>query len=446
MFERDILKELRKWRDNDNRKPLVLRGARQVGKTSVVKIFSQEFENFISLNMEDSSHRGLFDPSFSFEQRISAVLLQFSVPRNGSSTLVFIDEIQASPQAVATLRYFYELTPHIHVIAAGSLLETAIDMSASFPVGRVEFLMLYPCSFMEFLNAIGEQQLFDLFSQLPFPEYAHSKALDLFRQYMLVGGMPEAVDIYSENRDLVEVNSVYEGLLTSFLEDVEKYSKESFQRVVRHVIQSAFAEIGNRVKFSGFGNSSYSSRDIREAFELVHKAMLMQIIYPTTSVTLPIIPDYKKAPRLLLLDSGLLQYQSGLQAEVFLAKNPESVVYGRIVEHIVGQMLMVNLTKPSAKLNFWVREKKQSNAEVDYVVQYQDKIIPVEVKSGASGRLRSLHQFIDQAPHAFAVRIGFQMLSVEEARTLGGKEYRLLNLPIYLASNLFDYLKWFVHD
>lgn len=446
MFERTIINRLDEWREKPNRKPLILRGARQVGKTTVIKMFAGKFRHSVFLNMEEPSHRQLFKESLSFEERIMAVLLYGSVPKDATDILIFIDEIQSSKQAVATLRYFYEKAPHIFVVAAGSLLESAIDLKASFPVGRVEYMMMHPCSFREFLNAVDEKELVSVFDKIPLPVYAHDKAMTLFRKYMIVGGMPEAVDVYAKTKDIVSVNGVYENLLTSFADDVEKYAKNGFVRVVRHIIKSAFAEAGSRIKFQGFGKSTYSSKDISESFDLLEKAMLMKLIYPTSSVKVPIEPDLKKSPKLMLLDSGLLHYQSGLQSELFISEDPESVAFGKLIEHMVGRMIYSEFSNPSATLNFWAREKKQSNAEVDFVYQFKGKVIPVEIKSGATGRLRSLHQFIDQSPHNYAVRFCGSPVSIENAVTIKGTEYKLLNLPWYLAGELEKYLEWFVKD
>ena len=443
MFERAAIKDLLEWKNKSNRKPLILRGARQVGKTTAIEMFSKYFDNTIFLNMEEAAHRELFNEKLSFDDRISAVLLFGSVPKDSKNTIVFIDEIQMSPQAISTLRYFHELTPHLFIVAAGSLLEAAIDTKASFPVGRVEYLMMHPCTFREFISALGETEMLSLLDEIPLPAFAHQKALELFKKYMLIGGMPEAVATYSTTEDIVQVNSVYESLLTSFLDDVEKYSKESFVRVIRHVIKSAFSEIGNRIKFQGFGKSTYTSKEIHEAFELIQKAMLMQLIYPASSVKIPIVSDYKKSPKLLLLDSGLLHYQSGIQKEIFISQKPEAVAYGRLIEHIAGQMIYSSFSNPSASINFWAREKKQSNAEVDYIYQYRDRIIPIEVKSGPSGRLRSLHQFVDMTDHNYAVRLGDSLISIENAVTVKGKQYKLLNMPWYLAEEIENYLKWF---
>ncbi|MBC2705891.1 AAA family ATPase [Desulfobacula sp.] len=442
MIERTALKYLITWKESKNRKPLILRGARQVGKTTVVEIFSKQFQNRIFLNMEDAEHKRFFKESLSFKERISAIFLAHSTSVNDKNTLLFIDEIQASKEAVATLRYFYEFIPHVYVIAAGSLLETVINTKISFPVGRVEYLMIHPCSFKEFLYALKEYEIANLFSQIPFPDYAHDTTIKLFREYMLVGGMPEAVSVYAGNRDMVEVNNIYEGLISSFIEDVEKYASNGFIRVVRHILKTAFPFAGNRIKFQGFGNSLYSSKDVHESLNLLEKAMLMKLIYPTTAVSLPAIDNLKKSPKLQLLDSGMFHYQAGLQQELFIEENLESVAFGKSIEHTMGIMLYAEFMKPSSKLNFWVREKRQSSAEVDFVFPYKTFLIPVEVKSGAAGKLRSLHQFMDRTPHNMAVRFCGSPVSIEIVKTVGGKNYNLLNLPWYLAGVLNDYFKY----
>ncbi|RLF06545.1 MAG: AAA family ATPase [Thermoprotei archaeon] len=441
MIKRTILKHLEKWKYKANRKPLILRGARQVGKTTAVKLFAKQFKNTIFLNMENSEHKKFFKKELSFSERIQAILFAHSIPITDSDTLLFIDEIQASPLAVETLRYFYELTPHIYLIAAGSLMESLLNIHISFPVGRVEYLMMHPCSFKEFLSALGEDEVETLLETIPFPAYAHDKTLKLFKEYMLVGGMPEAVDLYSKNRNLLEVNDIYENLISSFFEDVEKYAKNGFVRVVRHIIKTAFLHAGTRIKFQGFGNSLHTSKEVHESLELLERAMLIKLIYPTTAVTLPAMDDLKKAPKLLLLDSGIFHYQARLQNELFLHENPEAVAFGKAIEHTIGTMIHAEQITPSSKLNFWVREKRQSNSEVDFVFPYKQHLIPVEIKSGASGKLRSLHQFINRAPHQMAIRFCGEPVSMEKVKTVEGKEYTLLNLPWYLAGEIYHYFE-----
>jgi uncharacterized protein len=443
MISRKIIPALEAWAASPNRKPLVLRGARQVGKTTAVEMFSKQYETYISLNLELTGDRKLFEGAGAAAEIWEAIRFTRNVPKEGlGKTLLFIDEIQRSPQAVAMLRYFHEDLPELHVIAAGSLLESMLDVHISFPVGRVEFLLLHPLSFEEFLGAIHETQASDAIRTLPLPAYAHDKLMALFRKYLLVGGMPEAVRAYAESGDLVSVDRVHESLLIAYLEDVEKYgSTQRFVPIIRHVIQSAFNEAAGRIRYEGYGNSNYPSRDIKEAFSILQKAFLFQVVHPVTATSLPMAPNVRKSPRIHALDTGLVVHRTGMRKALFTADDVGAVYAGRIMEHIVGQELYATSHSPLHSLHFWARDKNQSGAEVDYVLPVEGRLIPVEVKAGAAGRLRSLHAFLDSASHATAVRLYGGQVRVEKAKTLTGKEYTLLNLPWYLSARVGDYVE-----
>jgi len=447
MFKRTLLKELKRWSENKNRKPLILRGARQVGKTTAVSMFADNFEQYIYFNLERTEDLRLFEQDYTIHELVEAIFFLSNKDRQQSDTLLFIDEIQNSSKAVAMLRYFYEELPDLYVIAAGSLLESILDQHISFPVGRVEYLRMHPLSFEEFLLAIGETQAEEMLERIPLPAFAHYKLLKLFHRYTLIGGMPEIVQLYAESKNLTQLRPVYESLIIAYMDDVEKYSSRDSQTpIIRHVIQSAFHEAGNRIKMAGFGQSGYSSKEITEAMQLLEKALLLLRIYPVTGTRLPLTPNMKKSPKLLFLDTGLVNYFSGLQTDIFGAKDLNTIYGGRIIEHLVGQELLASQHSILFKPNFWVREKKQSNAEVDFVLPHGNKIIPIEVKSGATGRLRSLHQFVDRADHHYAVRLYARGLKIETAATIAGKEYRLLSLPYFLGGKLTMYLDWFVEN
>lgn len=357
--------------------------------------------------------------------------------RNNGKTLIFIDEIQNSPNAVKLLRYFYEEAADLFVVAAGSLLETLIDKKISFPVGRVEYLAMRPCSFKEFLIACKEEESLSLIESSDIPEYAHDKLSSLFHQYVIIGGMPEIVNQYAQTKDITSLNDIYDGLIISYLDDVEKYaSNESMVQYVRHIINTAFYEAGSRVTFEKFGNSPYRSREMKEAFLTLQKTMLLNLVYPTNSTALPIQPNLKLKPRLHLLDTGLVNFFSGIQVKLLQNKNINDVYKGKIAEHITGQELLTLDYSIQSKLNFWTREKASSSAEIDYLHVFGEKIIPVEIKSGAIGRLRSLHQFIDQSNNDIAIRFWSGKKSIEQAKTLSGKAFTLLNLPFYMISRI----------
>lgn len=447
MFYRNIIKALKKWSKKANRKPLVLRGARQVGKTTAVKLFAEQFEQYIYLNLELADDRNLFTQNYNIAELLEALFFLKNAKTHSQSTLIFIDEIQAEPKAMAMLRYFYEEAPAYHIIAAGSLLENILNKNISFPVGRVEYLRMYPVSFKEYLHATGERQAVDILEKIPCPAFANEKLLKLFHRYTLIGGMPEIVEHYANNKELTALQSIYESLLIAYVDDVEKYANnESQARVIRHVIQTAFHVAGERIKMAGFGHSNYTSREVSEAIQLLEKSFLLQRIYPTTATELPMLPDLKKAPRLQLLDTGLVNYFSGIQQEIFGTKDLNNLYSGRITEHIVGQEIQSQSPSLLNPLYFWVRQKSQSNAEVDFVLQHHNKLIPIEVKSGATGRLRSLHQFIERTHHSFAIRLYAGKLCTEQARTTAGTEFTLLNLPYYLAGELEQYLPWLLEN
>lgn len=446
MFRRNYIERLNKWAANPDRKPLVLRGARQVGKTTIVKMFARQYKQYIYLNLEIDEDRELFENDSSFELIIESLFF-YSKKKRNIETLLFIDEIQNSPRAVSLLRYFYEQANDIHVIAAGSLLETLIDKNINFPVGRTEYMILRPFSFDEFLMASEEDSFLEAINKIPLPDYALSGILKIFRRYTLIGGMPEVVKKYIKTGSINELKPVFENLIISYFDDVEKYAKGNKQSyVIRHIIKNSFAEAGNRIRFVGFGDSNYKSQDVADAFFLLEKAFLLNLVYPTSSVKIPLQTNLRKSPKLQLLDTGFVNYFAGLQEELFGTKELSDAHEGKIVEHIVFQELLAASESVLQEFHFWVREKKQSNAEVDFVFPYKGLLIPLEVKAGAAGRLRSLHQFVDRCPHNYAVRFYSGKVQIDKLKTIVGKEFYLLNIPYFLAGKLKGYLDWFFEE
>ncbi len=446
MLSRSIQDELIRWKARSDRKPLILRGARQVGKTTAVESFAKEFENYIYLNLELAKNRNIFHDDMDVQELFQAILIVKNVTLQTGKTLIFIDEIQNSPVAVKMLRFFYEELNEIFIIGAGSLLEIMLEkFDISFPVGRVEYLYMYPMSFCEYLNAKKEVPALEAINELPIKKYAHSKLLSLFHEYVLIGGMPEVVNNYLESGNIKELDRVYESLLVSYVNDAEKYARnDTIRNVLRHSIESLPFESGKRIKYQGFGNSNYKSREVGEALRTIEKAMLIQLIFPSTATGIPIQSDHKKSPILQFLDTGLLNYFVGLQPGYISYKDLLSFYRGVIAEHIVRQELLAVDMSKNRKYPFWVREKKQSNAEVDIILQYKNHVIPIEIKAGKTGMLRSLHQFMDRVDHFYAIRVYAGKFEITSAVTTGGKQYRLLNLPYYLAGKIFEYIEWFI--
>ena len=443
MFERNINIELEQWAAKINCKPLILRGSRQVGKTTLVENFAKKFENYLYLNFEKNpSAIALFEKEQEIDDLVAEIFLFCNKENKSGKTLLFIDEIQNSQMAITKLRYFYEAKLlDLYVIAAGSLLETMLNKKISFPVGRIEYLAVRPCVFNEFLRAIGEIQLEKALLNCKIPEALHTKTMNLFNTFTLIGGMPEVVADYAENKNFLGLNSIYESLLTSYIDDIEKYARnETMSQTIRYILQSGWKFAAERIKLWGFAGSPYKSREMGEAFRTLEKTFVLELCYPTTDTLVPITKDLKRSPKLLWLDCGLVNYAANVQKEVFGAMDILDAWRGKIAEQIVAQELLALDSRVSNLRNFWVRNKKDSEAEVDFVIQFESKVIPIEVKSGHNAKLRSLHLFMDETPHNIAVRVWSQPFSIDEITTYQGKIFKLINLPFYYIGRLEEIL------
>jgi len=437
MFVRNVEIELEKWASGAYRKPLVLRGARQVGKTTVVNKFGATFDNYLYVNIEKSNARELIESTDDVKKLMPILFLYCNITKKNGRTLLFLDEIQASPHAVSLLRYFYEDMPEVFVIAAGSLLETVPDKHISLPVGRVEYLAIHPCSFIEFLVAIGEGRFVDLLRTASLPEVFHAEMLQHFKVYALIGGMPEVVARYAANKDVVGLSKVYNQLLNAYKNDVEKYAVTSTQaNVVRYILEEGWAFSGQTITLGGFAESPYKARETSEAFRTLNKAMLLELVYPTTNLIMPAVSDLKKTPKLFWLDAGLVNYAARIQKEYLLHQDLMDIWRGMAVEQIVYQEIKALISEVGVKRNYWMRNKRGSTAEVDFVFIHDGRIIPVEVKSGHNAHLKSIHQFMNDTNHDIAVRIWSGNYSIDKVKTISGKEFRLVNLPFYMISAL----------
>lgn len=448
IINRLIQVKLNEWKVRLSRKPLILRGARQVGKTTIIKEFAQQFKNKVFLNLEKSKDKRYFNEYDNIQLIVESLFLTHNIEISEiNETLIFIDEIQESPKAIQMLRYFYEEYPDLYVIAAGSLLEFAIKNVKSFPVGRIEYLYLQPLNFEEFLSAINYKQALEQLQIVPIKDFAHDTLLELFNKYTIIGGMPEVVKTYIETNSFTSLSRIYESIWSTYQNDVEKYTNSTTARnVIKHIVTTAHLFLDKRVKFQNFGNSNYRSREVGEAMRNLDNARIIQLIYPTTDVETPVKSDLKKSPRLQFLDTGLVNHALGIQAEMIGLKDLSSSFKGAIIPHIVTQELISLNNEKYIKPNFWVREKSQSSSEVDLVYTYKDKVIPIEIKSGKTGSLKSLHQFIERTNHHYAVRIYAGKFNIENAKTPNGTAYVLMNLPYYLTTQIEKYIKYFTEN
>ena len=436
MFERTILRQLREWKQSPYRKPLILRGARQVGKTTVVNELGKEFDNYLYFNLERDSDLKLFEMPVPLNDLVDMMFARNGKKKREGSTLVFIDEIQNSPKTIALLRYFYEERPDLHLIAAGSLLENIVDIKASFPVGRVQYMALRPCSFKEFVSAMGRQNLLEVLANPRFTMAFHEELMALFNQYTIVGGMPEVIQRYAAKHDIYALDSVYETLIQAYKDDVEKYVRgNKLTEVVRYILNTGWAKTGETITLGGFAESQYGAREVGEAFRLLSKAMLLELVYPTTSSKVPALAELKRKPKLIWMDCGLVNYQAQARKELIGADDILDVWRGRIAEQTVAQELLALSNRVGETRCFWVKERNK--AEVDFIFTHDSTVFPIEVKSGHNSRLRSLHSFIDEAPVDIGIRVWSGNYSIEEHRTtIKGKAFRLINLPFYLIGEL----------
>lgn len=443
MIKRKIESELNEWKNSKDTKPVVLRGARQVGKTFIVRHFARSFSNFIELNLERPRERELFNYYNSGRELFEKILLYKGISVDEADTLLFIDEIQHSKKAVEALRYFYEDLDQLRVIAAGSLLEVYSEKEGfSFPVGRVRSRYMFPLSFGEYLEYVNpkiKKKLFELdFSKT---HGLHEILLNYFHEFSIIGGMPEAVSEFRQTGSYATIRDIYDSLLLGYVEDVEKYSNLAKAKYLSFIIDRAPLYVGERIIYEKFGDSFYRSREMSDAFDVLEKALILFRSRPTSSRSLPLKAQTRKAPKLFFLDIGLVNYRIGIDAFFDQTKPLDDVLGGRLAEQIVAQELM-SLDTGLKHLNFWVRE--QGLAEIDFIFPYKGRLIPLEVKKGATGKLKSLHSYMDKCQHPYAVRVYSGTYRTDTISLPGGKEYQLLSLPFYFLPILNEVLDWFV--
>ena len=446
MFRRNIQSFLLEWKDKKGRKPLVIRGARQVGKTSAVHQFGvAAFETYLYINLELDEHAALFARMHAIRELLQLIQLKFNKKITPGSTLIFIDEVQSSDIAMNQLRYFHEELPELHVVAAGSLLEVKMKSEGfSFPVGRVEYCYLHPATFDEFLAAQGETEALNYLSSVKqdtaIPEEIHAMMMKKFHSYLLVGGMPEAVARYAETRSFIDIDPVYESILTGLRDDAFKYATAAKIKYLQHIIEHASKYVGLQIKYEKFGESNFRSREMSEAFDVVEKAMLVSRVFASASKQMPLMSNLKKSPKLLHLDAGLVNYQIGMRSEIAMMNDINAVYHGQIGEQIAGQTFLAMNTTQNQNMHYWYREQKGAISELDYLTVINQKLVPVEVKSGKTGALRSLHIFMDESEGNFALRIYSGNMKTERIATPNQKKFTLFSVPFYMLFRIRELL------
>jgi len=447
VFDRKIEDDLLDWKRRPDRKPLVLRGARQTGKTTLVRKFAAGFETFVEINLEKDQVRRIFSEVKDIKgivQSIEGISNKRVIP---GKTLLFIDEIQNSVSAIKLLRFFHEEMPQLHVISAGSLLEVRMKTEGwSFPVGRVEFLYLYPASFDEFIRARGEGVLLEELMAMRVgretPPPVHDRLTELILDYMIVGGMPEAVAQYAASGSFASARNCHEALWSSFKEDFAKYSRGAEAEHLKSVWDQVPFEAGSRINYARLAGEQRGSREVSKAFDILHEAMLVERIFPTTRTAPPLVKKPKSAPKSQFLDIGLCTHALRLTRDQLRERVVSSGFSGGLAEALAGQELLAASSRRRGPLFFWVRDEKNANAELDFLIQAGDRILPVEVKSGSHGSLKSLHQFLSRSGTDIGIRIYNGPLTLERHSVNlsdgTGISYRLLSVPFYLAFKLLD--------
>ena len=433
---------LKQWVNDLSRKPLLLRGARQVGKTFSVRNLGKTFANYVEINCEEllSDCRLIFEKDLNPERIIRELSMLAGKTIIPGETLLFIDEIQVVPQAILALRYFYEKLPELHVIAAGSLLEFALE-KVGVPVGRIDSVYMYPMTWLEFLLAKNERLLFNEICQhdlrSPMPEVVHNKLVRLLGEYFAVGGMPEVVKNWVSKNDPFLCFKTQQNLLDNYRQDFEKYAKKHEVKYVEVLFDQVPRQLGQKFKFSSVPGE-FRKRDLQPCFELLVKAGIIHPVYHTSAHGLPLGADVDLDKyKVLFLDIGFAQALLGLDLKEWILNPPSAFVnQGAIVEAFVGQEIVAySHAFQKRMIYYWQRENRTAQAEVDYVIQVGNEIIPVEAKSGTTGRLKSLKEYLNQHQNtAYSIRFSGQNYSKHEG---------LHSYPLYAIAKAIG-MSWFL--
>ena len=434
MFKRIIDFHLDKWKTDRFRKPLLLRGARQVGKTYAVRRLGRQFKIFVEVNFERlEGASAIFEKDLVPEKIILSLSLLLKTAIIPGETLLFFDEIQEAPRAILALRYFYEEMPNLHVIAAGSLLEFAIA-KIGVPVGRISMLYMYPLSFIEYLVATGNDLIGKAILNhplgIPIEEIVHKKILDLLGEYLSIGGMPEVVTRWIQTQTPQAALSVLQQIAAAYRQDFEKYARKVQVKYLEQLFRQVPHLVGRKFSCREI-HGEYRKRELAPALELLERANIIHTIRYASGQGIPIGSETDfDTLKVIYLDIGLCQAILGTDISIWFLHPLEGFENrGEIAEGFIGQELICYASPDSkAEMHFWKRKEKNSAAEVDYLIQRGDRILPIEVKSGHGSTLRSLHLFLDTHPKSTSA-IRFSALNYSRINQLDSR-------PLYAAVSL----------
>lgn len=451
-YQRLIDGSLAEWASRDAHKPLLVRGARQVGKSTAIRHLGEQFESFVEINLERSPQFSeLFQRDLDVKRITAELAAMTGRPIVAGKTLLFIDEIQACPQAIMSLRFFKEDYPELHVVAAGSLLEFALQELPTFGVGRIHSMFMYPMTFDEFLIANGEQLLMEARNRAtvnsPMSQPLYEKLVYLFRTFMLVGGMPESVAKWVETHDYLNCQEVLDDIVLTYEDDFPKYKKRADPMLLRATLRSAAQQATSKFVYSAVGNG-YKTIDVKNAIELL---TLAGILIPVTHSAANGIPMGSEADqnyrKMLVMDTGialrLLNMTTGdispIVAQILTSSIADLVNKGPMTEMTAGLELLHYLT-PNLRheLYYWQRMAKNSLAEIDYITCYQQKVLPIEVKAGTQGGMKSLWMFMREKHLDLAVRCSLENFSAFDYKDAQDNDAlrHVIVCPLYAISQL----------
>ena len=413
---------LSEWASRDTHKPVLLRGARQVGKSTAVKELSKKFDSFVEINFEKQpKYKILFDDDLDVKRIVPQISAIYGTSIKPGQTLLFLDEIQECPRAIMALRFFKEDMPELHVIAAGSLLEFALKELPTFGVGRIHSMFMYPMTFDEFLEANGQQLLIETRNEAsidnPLPDPIHNKLVDFLRTYMLVGGMPEAVKTWVEYHDYIRCQEIQDDIVVTYEDDFPKYKKNVDPTLLRRTLRSVAVQAGKKFVYTKVG-LDYKTAEVKKAVELLTLAGILHPVTHTDANGLPLGSEEDKSyQKMLLLDTGLLLRLlnmslgdvSELTTQILTASATDLANKGPMAEMVVGLEMLHNMS-PNIRheLYYWVRHAKNSQAEIDYIATYLQTVVPIEVKADTQGGMKSLWAFMRDKRLHYAIRCSME--------------------------------------
>ncbi len=433
-FKRHIDHDLLAWKEAKQHKPLLLRGARQVGKSSAVKELGKHFKYFIEVNLERNiTLQDLFGNDLNIQTICAQLSAIYKTPIIAGETLLFIDEIQVSQRAIASLRYFYEEMPELHVIAAGSLLEFALNDLPSFGVGRIHSLYMYPFSFDEFLLAQGHDALLAFKQQAnaehPLSAVIHNELVKQLRSFYLVGGMPEAVQAWVATGNYMSCARVQQDILLTYQDDFKKYKTRILPELLKKTLRSVALQAGQKFVYAQV-DVNLESRAVKQALSLLSLAGLIIPVTHTSANGLPLGAEANdKYQKYLFLDIGLMQKLLALQpADVLMGDEVHFVNKGGLSEMFAGlELVKYSSYELPAEMYYWQRIERNATAEVDYLVSVSGEIIPIEVKAGTQGSMQSLRLFMSLKNPPYAVRTSLENFATYE---------NIQVVPLYALSNV----------